>query len=141
MDIELKMYDSSQASYSSRDKDIPLQLTKFGNNFYTPYFTLVNGEMKLYNVWDIKNKQWINDTFNKDLYVLYYLRDGLFTLKLNDEKSFKVNKPFLEVPKYKNPIKDINQLYVFNIDDIHKNMYKKVDEIKIDNNKLERFII
>jgi len=96
-DIENKMYASETFALNYDDvkegrKDIPLQISKLGmygpsktKNKYIPYFSeRPNGEIKLYNVYDDTNKRWINDDFNKDLYIMYMLNDGIYELKLNN---------------------------------------------------------
>lgn len=145
-DIECKMYDSGKFRHKSTDDDIPLQLTKFGNEFYQPYFAYdTKGEFKLYDVWKkdiyddygklIKEGFWMNNDDNKykDLYILYYLADGLFTLKINDGDNFNFKKEKIYNGK---------QLYRpndTNLKDNFKLNYKK--EFYIDNKKLKPFLV
>ena len=127
-DIENKMYASDTFGISYDDvkdgkKDIPLQISKLGmyslsktKNKYIPYFSeKLNGEIKLYNVWDDTNKQWVNKHFNKDLYIMYMLNDGIYELKLN-------NPDYLPL-RTQNLIKDDknNNLFIYDEDEILTN--------------------
>jgi hypothetical protein len=81
-DIEFKYYPN--------DNECSVQIEKFtGNPFFIPYFTLVNDEIKLYNIWSTqigKDGGWVNDTNYKDVYIIAQLDDGKYKFKLNQEK-------------------------------------------------------
>jgi len=140
-DIELKNYNIPAKYYngfkkeniikSSKDSDIPLQIAKFGNSYYQPYFAYdKNGEFKLYNVWDIEKKQWINNDFFKDLFVLYNLSDGLYNLKINNEDNFDFDIDIFKdgIQLFTPPLK---QFFIIN----------EKREFHIDNKKLKPFSI
>jgi hypothetical protein len=80
-DIEFKYYPN--------ENECSVQIEKFtGNPFFIPYFIDVNGEIKLYNIWSTqigKNGGWVNDTYNKDVYIIAQLNDGKYKFKMNRE--------------------------------------------------------
>ena len=99
IDISTETADADAKNYSTKAygikhdaETIPLQKTKIEGSFnFIPYFTKVNGELKLYNVLDKITGTWINEDFIKDYYIIYLLKDGVFYFKINDLKYFERN--------------------------------------------------
>jgi hypothetical protein len=79
-----------------------LQTSKYtGWSKYIPYYTIVNGERKLYNIgeteYDIINnmdkfKRYVNDKFNKDVNIYYKFKDGVYEYNLNKDDDIKFTK-------------------------------------------------
>jgi len=69
-----------------------------------PYFTLDNGKYKLYNIKKLNifdnSSKWVNNTYNKDIDVIYRYGDSLYTYKLNEDPDIKFEK--LKKPKGEN---------------------------------------
>lgn len=129
--LENKMYDTNALSVSyndlKNDNDIlELQVSKLGmyepnkKNQFIPYFSRDGNNVVFYNLLDKDNNTWVNADYNKDLYMMYLLKDGIFELKLN-------NADYL--PFRKSSVKDDkgNPLYVFNTDEILNNPIYKYD--------------
>jgi len=121
-DIELKYWNTNQYKISMDKKEIvemhwnnstrsydkpdtikpipdgvPLQNTKIlGTDWFVPLFinlgTSTNPKYKLYNVYDKKKNKFINDTHNKDYYVLMCVKEGFYKYKVNDDLDWKYKK-------------------------------------------------
>lgn len=114
-DIELKYYNVG--TYKPNEKEIKnnglmLQESKFVNSNFIPLYTSVNGETKLYNIWSVKTKDWVNDKNIKDVHVLYQTPSGNYSYTINKDKDLHKNdftsftgkngeKLFILEPKYK----------------------------------------
>lgn len=108
-DIELKYYNTG--TYMPNNKEIEkngliLQQSKFINTNFEPLYTIDDkGKTKLYNIYSKKTNDYVNDTYNKDVYILYQTPSGNYSYHLNDDK---------DLIKVKHPKKGINgeELYI-----------------------------
>lgn len=124
-----------------------VQLSKLETRQFTPYFKLINDELKLFNILDkyyndvnkktqnVKTNKysriWINDSDfqNVELNMLYLLKDGMYELKLNNGTlfDFKLQNATVVEKKWdynkrgyvEANTRDItNDTFVFNYEDI-----------------------
>ena len=91
-DIECKCFVCKDYNRSSMG-EIVLQKSKIeGNIGFTPYYIIVGGEVKLYNVWNVKESKWVNKDFYKDTYVVFLLTNGIYKFNIIDYDGFEENK-------------------------------------------------
>jgi hypothetical protein len=76
-DIEVKNY----VDYPEKElnKGIPLQVSKFGSREFTPLFTKEGGKVKLYNIIDNENGDFVNSNNDKNLLVLFNTPKGIYS--------------------------------------------------------------
>jgi hypothetical protein len=122
-DIEFKYYpDSDECS---------VQLGKFtGNNYFIPYFIVVNKEIKLYNIWSTQigtNGGWVNDTNYKDVYIMAQLDDGKYKFKINQSKYGDYIVPYEPENIEKRTTHDGKQLFKISKYDMINDNYFKPD--------------
>ena len=93
-DVELEF------KYYPNDDSCEIQIGKFeGNAGEVPYFHEVNGQWKLFDVYNRK-LGWVNKYQNKDLYVYAQLDDGRYKFSINkliEDPDMEIN----EHPKFK----------------------------------------
>lgn len=144
-DLEIKYFDTRKYMPSDDDikrEGIKLQATKFGNTHFKPLFKYDDdNKFKLYNVIDKETKQYINDDFMKDVYVIYKTLNGIYSYHLNGDNDNYIiqvgiddsdGKPIYEIrPKYKTKWTD-------EIDDFGN--LKKVPYLFIPYNKLKKIL-
>jgi hypothetical protein len=93
-DVELyknTLYDAGnkdteiEFKYEPERSDLEIQVGKFtGNEFQIPYFHEVNGQWKLYNVWNKNIKSYVNKYEDKDLVVVVLLDDGKYKFSITN---------------------------------------------------------
>lgn len=89
-DIECKCFVCNAYNRSSTG-EIVLQKTKIeGNIGFKPYYIVVDGEVKLYNVWNERESKWVNKDFYKDTYVVFLLTDGIYKFNIIDYDGFEI---------------------------------------------------
>ena len=86
-DIELKCYLSTGAWEGMEKDEVVLQLSKLiGTHIFRPYYIIKDGEVKLYNIWNIEENKWVNDDFYKEVFIIYAFDSGFYKYDLlNDE--------------------------------------------------------
>jgi hypothetical protein len=95
-EIELKCYTGTSMD------DIWIPIDKFTANIhFTPYFSIVAGKFKLYNIWSDECGGWINSTNNRDVLFVIAYNDGTcyynFTEDLTIQGSIKKGKKLIPV--------------------------------------------
>jgi hypothetical protein len=86
-DIEIKFYLEF-----SDDEPLPIPITKFlGSAIYNPYFRVVNGKVKLYNIWCEQLKDWVNKEFDKEILFVIMTDKGLVSYNYTDELTTSMN--------------------------------------------------
>jgi hypothetical protein len=89
-DIECKCFVCNAYNRSSTG-EIVLQKSKIeGNIGFKPYYIVVDGEVKLYNVWNERESKWVNKDFYKDTYVVFLLTDGIYKFNIIDYGGFEI---------------------------------------------------
>ena len=89
-DIECKCFVCNAYNRSSTG-EIVLQKSKIeGNIGFKPYYIVVDGEVKLYNVWNERESKWVNKDFYKDTYVVFLLTDGIYKFNIIDYDGFEI---------------------------------------------------
>jgi len=87
-DLEFKYYPNDDVCEVQYGK-----LT--GNPYFIPYFIEVDGDLKLYNIWNSNIDGWVNSKYNKDVYIVAQLDDGKYKFKVNQEKYGNYEVPFI----------------------------------------------
>jgi hypothetical protein len=86
-DIELKFYLEF-----SDDEPLPIPITKFlGSTIFKPYFRVVSGKVKLYNIWCEQLKDWVNKEFDKEILFVIMTKKGLVSYNYTDDLTISMN--------------------------------------------------
>lgn len=101
-DIECKYYtglvNTKDSKYYIPTKDdiekdgLILQSSKYGNKFFMPLYTKINGQLKLYNIYSSENDTWVNEDFNKDVDIIYQTKAGTYMYELNNDANIQLEK-------------------------------------------------
>ena len=93
-DIEVKYY----TEINSLD-DVAIPLEKFfGNKHFTPYFRVVNGEVKLFNVWCDEINDWVNKENDKEVLFVIMTSKGIVTYNYTDDLTRSLNSTWRKTP-------------------------------------------
>ena len=86
-DIELKFY----LEFSDIEP-LPIPKTKFlGSAIFKPYFRVVRGKVKLYNIWCEQLKDWVNKEFDKEILFVIMTNKGLVYYDYTDDLTISMN--------------------------------------------------
>ena len=105
-DIEIKYYVSTPKVYGTANiNDVYIPLEKFyGNKHFVPYFRLIDGRVKLYNVWCEDTKAWINEKDDKEILFLIMTDKGLVVYNYTDVLTKSYNSGTIENNWRREPI-------------------------------------